>query len=302
MSRTVSLFLLCLTAALVLLPLTSRKPGMPAALKADEPAYYLAALSLILDGDLRCEAKDLERLFAEYPYLPAQNLILATTDGWKTVDYGKPFLFSFFAAPFAAPWGANGLVAFNAALLAAMIWMGTLYLRRFNSDALAALFSTGFFLASTAFTYVFWLHPEVLNMFSTMACLFFGFTAEDDGQRYRRWLWPALSGATLAIGVYNKPMLAAIGLPVIFHLLFRRRFAGFALWLAGAVLAMGLFAAISWHLVGYPTAYLGVERGGFNISSPYQLPEPQPLVTSQSPEPAKQRHSAGCSPRTWCTS
>ena len=52
MHRTVSLALTCLSVALLFLPLTHRKPGTPATLKADEPAYYLAALSLAKDGEL----------------------------------------------------------------------------------------------------------------------------------------------------------------------------------------------------------------------------------------------------------
>ncbi|NJL29824.1 MAG: hypothetical protein HC897_18995, partial [Thermoanaerobaculia bacterium] len=194
---------------------------MPATLKADEPAYYLMALSLAHDFDLRCEPRDLERLYREFPYMQVQNVILATDDGWHTVFFGKPYLFSLLAAPMTALWGADGMVAFNMLLFLAMVWMGALYLRRHNPDAPAALFAVGFFVWSTAWTYVFWLHPEVINMFSTAACLFFGLTAvETEPQptdrpwlrrlRHLRCCSPARAAA-LAIGVYNKPMIAANG-------------------------------------------------------------------------------------------
>ena len=184
--RPVAHALLCLSLVLLVLPLTHRKPGTPPTLKADEPAYYLAALSLVKDGDLRCEPKDLARAYREYPYTPVYNLILATDDGWRTLYFGKPYVFSLLAAPFAAVWGANGLVMLNSALLVAMIWMATLYLRRYNPDWLAALFAAGFFLMSTTYRYVYWLQPEVLNMFSTAACLFFGLHALDAGDGRRR--------------------------------------------------------------------------------------------------------------------
>lgn len=174
MDKTVKQSLLCLSVVLVLLPLTHRKPGLPATLKADEPAYYLASLSLAYDGDLRCEPRDLARAYQEFPYATVQNIILSTDDGWNTVYFGKPYIFPFLAAPFAAIWKANGMVVFNSLLLVAMIWMGALTLRRYNSDALAALFAVGFFLVSTTYRYVYWLQPELLNMFATAGCLFFG--------------------------------------------------------------------------------------------------------------------------------
>ena len=294
MNRTVVLSLLCLSVALVVLPATHLKPGMPATLKADEPAYYLAALSLVKDGDLRCEPKDLARGYAEYPYLPIHNLILSTDDGWRTVYFGKPYIFSLLAAPLAAIWGANGLVVFNALLLVAMIWMATDYLRRYNPDWLAALFATGFFLISTTYTYVFWLHPELLNMFATMACLYFGLHVFDPGAPAswrgapagRLSLAPLFgargclmwSAGALSLGVYNKPMMLAVGLPVCFRLLRRRRFTALAGWLAGVALSLAVLAGVSVAFTGHPSAYLGVDRQGYNIHTPHRLPmEPKPL-------------------------
>jgi hypothetical protein len=99
-----------------------------------------------------------------------------TDDGWQTVWFGKPYLISLFAAPAVAVFGADGFLATNMALLMLSIWMGTLYLRRFNPDGLALLFSAGFFLLSNAFAYVFWIHTEVLCMASVTACLYLAFT------------------------------------------------------------------------------------------------------------------------------
>ncbi len=291
MNRTVALSLLCLSVALVVLPATHRKPGMPATLKADEPAYYLAALSLVKDGDLRCEPKDLARGYAEFPYLPIHNLILSTDDGWRTVYFGKPYIYSLLAAPLAAVFGANGLVVFNALLLVAMIWMATDYLRRYNPDWLAALFATGFFLISTVYTYVYWLHPELLNMFATMACLYFGLHVFDPNKP-ASWfgergclLW---SAAALTLGVYNKPMMLAVGLPVCFRLMRHRRWTALAGWLTAAALSLAVVAGLSVALTGHPTAYLGIDRQGYNIHTPHRLPmEPKPLPDDA--EAAKQK-------------
>ncbi len=298
--RDVSLALTCLSVALLVLPLTHRKPGMPATLKADEPAYYLAALSLAKDGDLRCEPRDLARLYQEYPYSTVRNLILSTDDGWNTVHYGKPYIFSFLAAPFAAVWGANGLVLFNTLLLVAMIWMTTFYLARYNADWLAALFAAGFFMMSTSYTYVYWLQPELLNMFSTAACLFFGLhVADREGpvsgrlatRLSARRLALLASAAALAVGVYNKPMLAAMGLPVCFRLLRLRRWQELAVWLAGAALALGLISGVSIAFTGHPTAYLGIDRQGYTVRSPHAMPmtpEAKPAADATPPAAASQ--------------
>ena len=116
-SRMVRLTFAGLALFFVLFPLTLQKPGLPQDLKSDEPAYYLMALSLVHDFDLRCETKDIQRLTNEFPYNNANNLILMTDDDWQTVWFGKPYLVSLLAAPAVAIFGANGFLATNMALL-----------------------------------------------------------------------------------------------------------------------------------------------------------------------------------------
>ena len=281
------LVLVALGLAVLVLPLATHKPGLPPTLKADEPAYFLAALSLVHDFDLRVDEADQRRLFEAYPYLPANNLIVMTRDGWQTLYYGKPYLAPFLAAPFVALFGVDGAVVFNMVLLLAMGAMGFAWLRRRNSDGLAAFFVAGFFLLSTAWSYAFWIHPEMLCMFGTCACLFFGFAALDHmrslslgtTQDRDALAWPiihrlgahkalALSAGCLALGVYNKPMLAAVGLPVLFELLAGKRWRGLAIWLAAAVASMAVLCGIAWALTGAPTPYLVNHRAGFNMHDP----------------------------------
>jgi hypothetical protein len=279
MARSSSLVFLCLAAFLVLSPLVLHKPGWPVDLKADEPAYYLMALSLALDGDLRCELHDLRRIFDEFPFVETHNLILATDDGWNTVYFGKPYVYSLFAAPAAGLFGASGIVAFNALLMAGMIWLGACYLRRFNPDSVAMLFAAGFFLLSVGFSYVFWIQPEVFNMTAVTVCLYLGLT---DGER--RWAprWARLlagplartfgSGAALALAAYNKPMLALLGLPVLYRLLPRERRRALLSWIAGGIVCLGLTAGLAVALTGHPSAYLGMARGGQKICTPDEMP------------------------------
>jgi hypothetical protein len=287
MSRTATLSFAALALFLVIFPLTLTKPGLPMTLKSDEPAYYLMALSLAYDHDLRCEDRDAQRLAIEFPYNSARNLILASDDGWKTAYFGKPYLVSLIVAPAVALFGANGFIATNMALLLLSVWLGALYLRQYNSDAMALLFSTGFFLLSNAFAYVFWLHTEVLCVASVTGCLYFAFTEGSDaplrgrlGGLWRK-LWnpatrPALSGAVLMAAAYMKPILALAGLAAFVVALRRRGVRGGATWLAGAVLAGALICAGSLALIGHWTPYLGIERQGIDLESFDAMPKLEP--------------------------
>lgn len=279
MKNTSGLVLGCLSILLVLLPLAVPEQGLPVTLKADEPAYYLAALSLMHDRDLECDRGDIQRLMDAYPHLPVENLILMSVDNWETVRFGKPVVYSVLVAPLAAAFGARGMVAFNMVLLVAMIWLGFWYLRRWNDDWLAALFSASFFLLSLGFTYVFWLHPEILSMFGVMVCLYFALTSRDQRGSVGRLArlrsivfsdhWrPLWSGAALALAVYNKPMFAAIGVPALLFVLRRRGTKAVAAWLLGAALALGAQAGIAQLLTETPTPYLGTSRAGLKIESP----------------------------------
>ncbi|MCP4658796.1 MAG: hypothetical protein GY856_25575 [bacterium] len=291
MERSTTLVLLCLSLFLVLSPLVLKEPGWPAGLKADGAAYYLMAMSLARDGDLRCEPEDLRRLFDAFPYHPTHNLILASDDGWHTLYFGKPFHYSLAAAPAAALFGASGMVAFNMALLLGMAWLGARYLRRYNPSPVAALFATGFFLLSVGFAYVFWIHPEVFTMAAVTACLYLGLSdrnegaPEEDGSAEdrppsRRWAEllasPMVrgfgSGAALSLAVYGKPMLAALGLPVVFAYWRQRRFKALGSWFLGAALGLGLLMGLAVGLTGHPSAYLGFSRGGFKVCSPHEMP------------------------------
>lgn len=269
--------LLCLGLVLVLFPLTLAKPGLPTSLKADEAAYYLMALSLSHDRDLRLEVADVDRAFVEFPFRPVSNLIAMTDDGWRTVYFGKPYVYSMLGAPFARLWGANGLVALNMLLLVAMIAMGASHLGRHNPAGTALLFAAGFFLLSTAFAYAFWIQPEIFNMAGVTACLYFGFGALERGDgSARRRLSPALaallSAGALALTAYNKPVYALLGLPVLAAYLWGRQWRLVLAWLAGLVGASAVLVGVALALTGHASSYLGVVRQGVTLCEPGRMP------------------------------
>jgi len=275
-SRTVHLALAAVTAFFLLFPLSLGKPGLPSHLKADEAAYYLAAQSLAHDRDLKVEPKDVDRAFQEFPFSPVNNVIVMTDDGWRTVYFGKPYLYSLAGAPFARLFGANGMIFFNMLLTMAMVWMGYLYLRRYNPPGLAALFSASFFLLSVGFSYVFWIQPEVFNMASVAACLFFGLPLLDEAglpDRRRELLFAAISGAVLALAVYDKPMFGAVGLAPLFACARDRRWKTAGVWMLAAFLSLGAIAGLAVELTGHPSAYLGMgSRQGVTFCEPGKVP------------------------------
>jgi len=284
MSTNTKRGLLALSLFLVLFPLATHKPGLPVTLKADEPAYYMMALSMAHDFDLVVELKDIRRGFDEYPYLPAKNFIMMTDNAWETTYYGKPFIYSLLAAPLARFFGANGLVSLNMMLLVGMLWMGISYLRRYNSDGMAALFTVGFFLLSNTFSYTFWLQPELFNMASGMLCLYLVFAQRPSDQPrtgafaglrnrlFQASTLPAWSGAALALSIYNKPVMLALALPVVLagpkKDLIRRGLA----FAAGSAIVFGLLSGFSILMTGHPSAYLGVARVGVTAESPSIMP------------------------------
>ncbi|MCE2557994.1 MAG: DUF2029 domain-containing protein [Acidobacteria bacterium] len=267
-SRPTVVTLAALSCFLLTVPLTIGKPGQPATLKADEPAYYLMALSLARDFDLRYEPADGDRLLEEFPFASTHNLILMTSDGWSSAHYGKPLAYPLFAAPFAALFGANGMVFLNMALFLAMVWLAAVFLARRTAPATAAAFACGLLLLSACSRYVFWLQPEVFNMFGVFGALYWGFE-----NRRRAWWLTALSGVLLALPVYNKPMFAAIALPIAGAFLLRRQWKTAAVWTAGFTVTLALLAGTSQGMTGQLLPYLGSDvRAAVRVCEPGDWP------------------------------
>jgi hypothetical protein len=270
--KPLTLAWVCLTLFLVLFPLTLAKPGLPMLLKADEPANYLMAVSLWRDGDLLCDSQDIERLFHEFTHR-SDNLFLMSEDRWKTVHFSAPFVYPLFAAPAAGLFGANGLIALNAALTMLMIAMGTIYLRRFNRESIAFLFTAGFFLMSCSFIYIFWLQAEIFHMTCVTVAFLLVIGTKRSATAQLSWLAIAGSAASLSLAIYSKPTLAALALPILYLSLRGRGWKGAMAWCLSAASTLALLAGLALALTDVPWPYLSRSRRPVNVSSPVAFME-----------------------------
>ncbi|RQD80423.1 hypothetical protein D5R95_08780, partial [Methanosalsum natronophilum] len=141
----------------------------------DSSTYYMQISSISEDYDIEYRPEDIQRAINnKFDDLPAGLYMIKTDDG--RYYYGKEYSYALFAAPLYSLLGVNGILVFNAFLFWLMILMGYLHLRRTNTDLIALCLSSAFFLISTAFVYIFWIHPEVYNMFLITAGIFFWLT------------------------------------------------------------------------------------------------------------------------------
>lgn len=253
---------LCL--ALVLLGLAGSLGGIdPLSVPSgDEATYALATQSLWHDRDLSWDRQDLARAGRLWGRGPA-GLTLLTSDGGKTMRYGRPWAYPAAALPFYGLFGVRGFAVLNMLLLLGMAAAGLWALR--EETGAVALFAGGFFFASALVAAVFRAGPEVF----TGACLFFAL-----------FLWSrrtgprplAAAGLLLAAAAFAAPWTALLALPVLADLVLRRRFRDALAVLAPALLAFGILTLVQWRLTGDWTGHGGVQRRTFESEFPLETP------------------------------
>lgn len=259
---------LCLALLLLGLAGTLYKVHFPPGPIADEAAYVMMTQSLWHDRDLAYEHQDLQRAYQVWDQGP-NGVILFTTDGGRSMYYGKPFVYSLAALPFYGLLGVQGLVVFNMALFLAMVAGALWYLR--GQSGLVGLFVGGFFFASACLAYVFWMQPEVFNM----ACLFFALLiwhalrGKPDWRR-RDYGLMALAGALLAAAFVSKEPTVLLGAPIAIDLLWQRRWRALVWLAAPSLLALLLLVGIQWRATGRWSPYRDVQRRSFESEYPIE--------------------------------
>src|SRR6185436_10548292 len=105
----------------------------------------------------------------------------------------------------------------------------------------------------------------------------------------------AVSGAALFLAVYNKPLIAVVGIAPMWGYVRRKDWRTAGSWLAGAALCGILVAGISLALTGTPTSYLGVQRSGFTVCEPGKMPVEPAKAVPPLPSPLPRSGGEGVS-------
>ncbi len=265
--------LLCVTVLLMGLSWSLYKVHFPPGPIGDEPAYVMMTQSLWHDHDLVYDHRDLLRGYQAWDQGP-NGVILFTSDGGKSMYYGKPYVYSLAAVPFYALFGVQGLVVFNMALFLAMLW-GAIWFwqrpERSGQAGSAGIFLGGFFFASAAFCYVFWMQPEVFNM----ACLFFALLIWLHLRGIPNWTsrhltLMGLAGALLAAAYISKEPTILLGGPIGLDLLWQKRWKGVLALAAPALLGLAGLMVLQHHATGAWSPYRGVQRRSFESEYPIE--------------------------------
>jgi hypothetical protein len=174
---------------------------------SDGATYHAMAGSLAFDGDLEFQPSDLARVRAAYPGGP-QGVFLkrvARASGDARLVYAKALVYPLAAAPFAWLIGTDrGLLALNALLFVAALWLAFGELRRGAGAGAAAAGAVAIVVGGVVPVYLFWETPEIFNF----AIATFGLVAWRRGR-------PIASALFLGLAGYSKPTNLALALPLL---------------------------------------------------------------------------------------
>ncbi len=235
-----------LAAACLALALACGLYDLPAAsgrqFWSDASTYYAMTWSLVSDGDLRYEARDLLRVRRHFGADPQGLFLKRVPDqrpgrdpglAWRwapdlgfpwihrldepRIHYAKSFAHPLATAPFVMLLGDRGFLVANAAFLSVALWCAFLELRRRGSEPGPALAVTLALLGlSVTPIYLLWMTPEILNV-GVLAAALFAWSRDR----------PLLSAALFGFACFSKPYNAFVAAPLGFAPLLPLLAAGF---------------------------------------------------------------------------
>jgi len=218
----------------------------------DTSSYYMQIQSIAEDHDIQYLPNDIDRAIeTRFDDLPAGLFLIKTEDG--KYFYGKEYSYALFASPFYKLFGNNGILLFNALMFYVMILMGYIYLRENNGDLKALCVSIVFFLMSTAFVYIFWIHAEIYNMFLIMSVFFLWNSYFDNNKRE----YLVFTSIIIGIAAVAKIPNIVLFMPLILYELYRYRFKNFALMVLTIAIVVFAFFGYFYLETGSPSFYGG---------------------------------------------
>jgi hypothetical protein len=260
--------------------------------KSDEATYVSMTLSLVRDGNLTYERRDLERFFALYrqgpegiflkkgkrldiglvgrfPFVRVENDVPdARTD---RLYYGKALVYPVMAAPLVWLFGLNGFLVLHVLLLVAALACGYWFLAARSHRAAALIFTLAFVGASVVPVYAVFLMPEVFNFSLAFVAYFLFLYKEEVGSaRFhgrRGWVTDVAAAILLGVVTYSKPTNVLLIAPlVLLHLGRRQIRSSVAIGLVFGAVTGGLFLANA--IVTGEFNYQGGDRAQFYTRGP----------------------------------
>lgn len=247
-------------------------------LVGDEAVYLMQAQSLAWDLDLAYSADDLRRFEEQWGRLP-EGVILQSSDGGRSIAYGKPVFYSLALAPFLRLAPIRGAPVANTLFLALAALAAAWALRR-PLGAAAPLWVAAYVFASVTFAHVFWVHADLFLfcLVTGALALAYGGVAGpgepgteplpevwgDAQSESSRWFWLrwGACGVFLAMVAAARPFYATLLLPAALAVPPRRRRAGLLALGAGAAVLLLAWVGTNLAVRGTWTSY-GGERQGF---------------------------------------
>lgn len=174
--RFQNIILICLWFFLIIMSLTIsvRSPFPRFYFFADEATYYTMSYSLAYDHDLTYTKKDLSRVYQEWEGGPTGIFLKKGKKG--NIYFGKSYLYSLFAAIPIKIFKSNGFFLLNTISFLLMVTLGTIFLHQTLPSSNNVFFSLFYFLFSTTWVFIFWIHPEILLMSLVMLAFFLWFS------------------------------------------------------------------------------------------------------------------------------
>lgn len=221
----------------------------------DQMSFLLQALSVSYDGDLQYTQRDRQR-FLQLGW-GDQPVGLFLRKSGERYFFAKPAAYGILAAPFTRFAPNRGCIVLNALLWCGTVLLTFLWLKRWMSEAYAALLALACWGLSAAFFYVFVIHPDLFIVFLLTAFLYIALVPVAERRLEVKHLWAAILGVIAGILVYEK-------LPIVFFVI-----ALLALWATrgyrrAAAISIAVFALVSCvfagiHMLedGHPFPYQG---------------------------------------------
>ena len=231
---------------------------------SDESTYYGIIQSLAMDGDLRYERADIQRIKEAFWVGPMGIFLKRGADG--RIFYAKSFIYPLAAAPFFRLFGDHGILLANGLMLLLALLMGFRLLRQYHPPWPSFLLTLACVFGSVTFIYIWWTTADLFNFFVNFAALFFFF------YRFRRPAWGLLAAPLFAAAVFSKPN-NALHIGVLFLLLLgRREWKRFIVLSLLAALFLGGLFAFNYQQTG-EFNYQGGERRSFYGEFPLERPD-----------------------------